>query len=99
MLPTGPGRLALRFLSHRHGLQPWLLVAALVLAGCVHPAKVQAPKPTTVVGRVVHAEDANRGVPAVMVRAVGKSSASSTDSTGWFSLGLDSRTASSSSSA
>lgn len=63
------------------------LGAALSLAGCADPARVEAPpQPTTVTGRVVHADDPNRGVPGVIVRAVNKTSLTTTDSTGWFNL-------------
>lgn len=67
----------------------WVLGSALLQTGCVDPAKPQPPAPTTVVGRVVHWDDDQRGVPGVTVRAVGKSAVTSTDSTGWFELTLD----------
>lgn len=66
-----------------------LLGGALLQAGCVDPAKPQVPGPTTVVGRVVHASDVDRGVAEVTVRAVGKRAATATDSTGWFDLTLE----------
>lgn len=84
-----PGRRALLKTARRCALVALVLGSGFLQAGCVEPAKPKPPAPTTVVGRVVQLEDAQRGVPGVMARAVGKSNTTTTDSTGWFSLTLD----------
>lgn len=64
----------------------WALGAPLLLASCFKPDDPKPEPPTTVGGRVVYSDDVSRGVPGVLVRAVGKSSLTSTDSTGRFSF-------------
>ncbi len=64
-----------------------LLNLVLMLAGCGRHAQPTEPlSPTSISGRVVHANDANRGVPGVLVRAVDTSYQTTTDSTGSFSF-------------
>ena len=59
-----------------------------LVTSCSKHSKVTGPEATTVIGRVVYADDANRGVPTVLVRAVGKNALANTDSTGWFALSV-----------
>ena len=68
-----------------------VLIASLIgfgslLSGCQHFTDTQAPKSTTVAGRVTYADNPSRGMPGVLVRAVGKDAVATTDSTGWFLL-------------
>ena len=70
-----------------------LLVAGVlslcVLVGCSNePTKVETSGTTTVSGRVVHVDDMNRGVPAVLVRAVGEGFTATTDSAGRFEMAV-----------
>ena len=59
-----------------------------LVTSCSKHSKVTGPEATTVIGRVVYADDASRGVPDVLVRAVGKNALANTDSTGWFALSV-----------
>jgi hypothetical protein len=60
--------------------------ASLLLSSCSNEPTTNAPNPTAVTGRVVHVEDASRGVPDVLVQIVGASLSTRTDANGWFYL-------------